>query len=324
VDLSIVLITCDRPRSVAGTLSALSRLDVPADADCELLIVNNGPAPLERVAEEPRHIAVRRLHEPRRGKSRALNLAIRSAAGSILLFLDDDVRPPREWLEAMCKPIRSGRAAVVVGGVGIPSHLQRSWMSPQHRALMGSTELHRADDPDLLGGNLAVAREVFTRIPEFDTELGPGALGFYDDTLFSFQVKQAGFPIASAFDVIAEHHFDESRLQRRAILEHAERKGRSLAYVKHHWAHHHVDDPMRRLTLDFLRLMKWRIKKRAERRDEGLADWEMNLLSSTYFYRQYLIERKRPRNYDKFGLVKLTHSTGRQPAGTPVQTGARA
>ncbi len=42
---------------------------------------------------------------------------------------------------------------------------------------------------------------------------------------------------------------------------------------------------------------------------EGMAEWEMGLLSDLGFCQQYLKECKRARNYQKYGLVKLTNLT---------------
>ena len=70
---------------------------------------------------------------------------------------------------------------------------------------MASTELLSAEAPEyLVGANMALSREVFAKVPGFDPELGPGALGFYDDTLLGWQLQEAGYTIGSAFDVVVE------------------------------------------------------------------------------------------------------------------------
>ena len=53
-----------------------------------------------------------------------------------------------------------------------------------------------AGDFDLTGANMAFARRVLDKVPGFDRELGPGGLGFCDDTLFSLQLRTAGFRLA--------------------------------------------------------------------------------------------------------------------------------
>ena len=55
------------------------------------------------------------LREPRSGKSRALNRGLREAKGEVLLFTDDDLRFPRQWIEPMMAPILAGEADAVAG-----------------------------------------------------------------------------------------------------------------------------------------------------------------------------------------------------------------
>jgi hypothetical protein len=176
---------------------------------------------------------------------------------------------------------------------------------------MASTDYLDPDEPDyMVGANMAFSREVLERVPAFDTELGPGALGFHDESLFSLQLKRAGYRIVSAFDVTVEHHFDESRLLRESFLDTARRMGRSSAYLAHHWEHEEVGHPRLQLALARLRLAKWRRQRRGEfRGPEGMPEWEMVLLKQFYFYRHYLVERRRPRNYERHGLVKLNRGT---------------
>ena len=74
-------------------------------------------------------------------------------------------------------------------------------------------------------------------------ELGPGALGFWEDSLFSLQLKRAGYRFAFAADAIVEHHFDADRLSRSSFLDRAAKEGRSRAYIAHHWEHRTLSSP---------------------------------------------------------------------------------
>jgi hypothetical protein len=54
--------------------------------------------------------------------------------------------------------------------------------------------------------------------------------------------------------------------------------------------------------------MKLKIYRAIRRRDlavQVLPLWEERALYHYYFTAQYLLESKRPRNYERFGLVKL-------------------
>jgi len=312
MDVTIAICTYNHSASLRETLQALASSRVPENLDCELVIVDN--ASTDQTAEvirsyKPGNLPVRYIYEARRGQCFARNAAIASARGDVILFTDDDVRVPQNWIEGMCSPLLTGAVHAVAGGVKVAPHLQRPWMEWIHRAWLASTDYINMDEPpSMVGANMAFRKKVFERVPMFDTELGPGALGFHDESLFSFQLKEAGYRIVSAFDVVVEHHFDESRLLRSSFFDSARKMGRSSAYLAHHWEHQTISHPLLRLALWRLRLIKWGWQRRRERMGaEGMPEWEVMMLWKYYFYRYYLTEHKRPRNYDKHGLVKLKH-----------------
>ena len=140
--------------------------------------------------------------------------------------------------------------------------------------------------------------------------LPSGALGFWDEALFSRQLLAAGYQMVSAPRAVVEHHFHEDRLTHRAFLDRATKEGRSLAYVSWHWGHDPYDSQARfkarkkRLKLALLRMLR----NRDARRAEGCAEWEIQIVKSAAYFEHYAIEQQRPRNYSKEGLVKLSPS----------------
>lgn len=314
VDVTIAICTYNHCESLRLTLKAIRHVRVPESLRCELLIVDN--ASTDRTAEvaqscQPDNLPSRYIYEARQGKCFAQNAAIAEASGDIILFTDDDVRPPQNWIEKMCAPLLSGKAHAVAGGVKIAPHLERPWMGWMHKAWLASTDYLDPDDPSsMVGANMAFSKEVLKKVPGFDTELGPGALGFHDESLFSAQLGRAGYRIVSAFDVVVEHHFDESRLLRASFLDTAQKMGRSSAYWAYHWEHETVSHPLWQLILWRLRLIKWRYQRRDDWMSaEGMPEWEMFMLSKYFFYQRYMIEQRRARNYDKHGLIKTTLSS---------------
>ena len=317
MDVSIAICTYNHRDSLRLTLDAVGRARLPRGLRCELIVIDNastdGTAELVKGYGLDNGLAVVYLFEPRQGQCFARNAGLAAARGRFILFTDDDVRPPADWVEGMCAPLLAGRAEAVAGGVRIAPHLVRPWMGWRQRAWLASTDSIDAAAPDrMVGANMAFSKEVLAKVPAFDTELGPGASGFYDETLFTFQLREAGFRVAPALDVTVEHHFDESRLRRASFLDAARKLGRSRAYFSHHWEHREVPGPRRELALARLRLAKWRARRWREwRGGEGMPDWEMALLEQAHFLRHYLAERERPRNYARRGLVKV----GRAPGG---------
>ena len=312
MDITIAVFTFNRARSLTHTLQALREVRIPAGATCELLVVDN--ASTDRTPElidsfAMPHMKIRRILERRRGVAHSRNTAIRESSGRVLAFLDDDVRPKPDWLERISEPILIGAADAVAGAVKIPSSLERSWMTPKHRAWLASTEQLDSVKPEyIVSANMAFSRAVINKVPSFDTELGPGALGLYEDTLFSWQLREAGYRIVSRFDAIVEHHFDDSRLSRSAFLAAAECRGRCLAYLKHHWKQEPVSGSWHKLAMRFLELSKRRFaSSHANKVNEGISEVEMDLVQDFYFYKQYLAEKRNPLKYTKRGLVKLVN-----------------
>jgi GT2 family glycosyltransferase len=309
---SILVCTRDRAASLAATLAALGRLEVPADTPAELVVVDNASTDTtpEVVAACRLGFPVRTVHEPRPGVARARNAGLAAARGDILLFLDDDVRPPPHWLVAMTRPILAGTADAVAGGVRLAPDLRRPWMEPLHTAWLAETHFLDTRAPgEMVSASMAFARRVLDAVPGFDPELGPGALGQGEDSLFSWQLLHAGFRIAAVLEVEVEHHPEPARLLREAFRATATRRGRTMAYQKHHWEHTDVPAPRLRWMRQAVRLARFRRAHRAAcAAREGMPPWEMLALERLAFLRHWPAERRRPRNYERFGLVKRVAS----------------
>ena len=239
--ISIIICTRDRADSLEATLASLAQVGVPSSLTAELLLVDNGSTDrTAALAEYPMpNMSVRYLHDARPGKARACNGALRAARGEILAFTDDDLRFPQNWLETLCAPILENRADLVQGGIRWSDEL-RARLAPGSEYLMEkitSTGHKTADDlrDELIGANMAFRRAVFESVGHFDEALGPGALGFGEDTLFGWQALRRGFRKVNVLEVEVEHHFSSDRLTRKALLEIARRKGESGAYIARYW-----------------------------------------------------------------------------------------
>ena len=319
-NVSIVICTRNRAESLRQTLESIARVEKPKYLSVELIVVDNGST--DATASVARDInlpglPVRYVLESRPGLSFARNAGIATAAGDFILFCDDDVRPSSTWLAGMCAKLLSGKAEAVAGGITIAPALVRPWMTLYLRAVLASTESLDPDSPGrLIGANMAVSRGVFSRIPLFDSELGAGALGYGEETLFASQLLAAGFRIAGALNADVEHHFDPSRLSRRALLSAADKSGRSEAYKAWHWSHEipepcdHSFGSYRRDARMWAKLVRHRI---ADRRDPCVptTDWEFQQVKSIAFRRQLRIEMQRPRQYERRGLMKVSPHHGR-------------
>lgn len=308
-NVSILICTHNRAPYLTRTLESLGAIKIPKNLRAELIVVDNASTDATLAVVQRcgiRNMEVRTVSEPQPGKARACNTGITASRGEILIFTDDDVLVPRDWLAEMCQPILDGRAEAVSGAVIIPPNLTRPWMSDFHRGWMGSTEGFDEQDIDnMVGGNMACHRNVFERVPALDSDLGPGMLGYHEEALFTWQLKLAGFRIRFLPHVIVEHHFPETRLTRDSMLDSAMRAGRSSGYIAHHWEHRSIRRPLMRWGRALIRLLYWRLRRFGFYAPKDRSPrWEMEMVMDVSYFRQYMNERKRRRFYKALGLIK--------------------
>lgn len=312
--VSILICTKDRAPALRDTLSSLARVVVPAGWTVELLVVDNGSRDgTQEVIQSARfRFGTPRIEfEPFPGVASARNRCLKEATGEVLLWTDDDVRLPPDWIEGMVTPIQQGRMDAVAGGVRLAFGRNRAWMGKCIRSWLASTEgLSEGRPGRMIGANMAFHRRVLEAKLRFDTALGPGALGMGEETLFSYQMERAGFVIGSAFDVVVEHAFDCGRLCPAGLGRLAYSMGRSEAYIAHHW--HGVDatDAFRKRADAFLRLAYWRCRARVQRSvPPGLLEGELQALARVHYWRFLSQIRASPRKYAR-ELTRQIESTG--------------
>jgi len=303
--VSIIICTRNRADSLKPTLESIGNSIVPPEWNAELLIVDNGSTDHTRDvvdAAQLNNLSLRYVKEPKTGQAYARDTGLKETSGQIILFTDDDVRIPLDWIEGMCRPILDGEADAVAGGVAFPPDLASALAQPpffSRRGWFASTE---ELDPNLptrmVGANMSFHRRVLDRVPGFDLELGPGALGFHDETLFSWQLHEAGYNIVGALNVVVEHHFDRNRVSRQGILDLARKFGRSDAFTFHHWEH----QKLRRVLPKLARCHFYRVWTRCSEwlgksADSLVTEQVIRAEQDLAFYREYIVQRQRPRKY---------------------------
>jgi len=291
-------------------MESIGKASVPEGWIVELLVVDNGSTDHTRaVANDARlsNANVRYVSEPLAGLSNARNTGLRESTGEIILFSDDDVRVPWNWIEGMCQPIIDGAADAVAGGVAFPvgyASVLSQPMFSSRRNWFASTEALDRDSPgQMVGANMGFHRRVLDRVPKFDVELGAGALGFGEESLFSLQLLAAGFKIVGALDIVVEHHFDLSRLTSATLIDSARKKGRSHAFIFHHWEHKRSRLAVPRLILCHLRRLRARFFDRDKGNvEDSISDEALNLEKELAFCREYIVQRRRGFKYVSHGI----------------------
>jgi glycosyltransferase involved in cell wall biosynthesis len=308
---TIIVCTRNRAEHLKATLGSIGKLLIPNNLAVNFLLVDN--ASTDRTPEVIRNCGVQNmpmlcLREPRLGLVHARNLGLANATGDYLLWTDDDVSVPSDWISRMTEPLLAGSADAVSGRIRMARRLERPWMKRTHYFRLADNRFRTSLDLSLVGANMAFVRRVLDTVPQFDSELGPGGLGQRDDTLFSQQVTLAGFRICQV-DCEVEHNFETERLRRGAWLRHGEASGRSAALIRFHWEHSPLS--LARLKLGFWKtaLLVYRALHPFDRlKREGCGRGEIRIVEQIAFYAYFLKIKDAPYKYEKFGLRPLDSS----------------
>jgi len=136
----------------------------------------------------------------------------------------------------MCQQIRSGQADAVQGGVVPAPYLCRPWLSGIYADALAIVTARAGEATEgLIGANMAFGRHVLGSVPQFETELGAGASGLGEDSLFAAQLVRAGLRIRFAEGGCVEHHFGEERLSSAYFLRWATVFGFCSALIDVRW-----------------------------------------------------------------------------------------
>lgn len=308
LSVSVIVTTRNHASALRQTLETLGKVKIAKDCQAELIVVDNAStddtAAILRTAKFA-NLKAKYLYEPTKGKSNALNTALGQAQGEYILFTDDDVLVSEDWVERMIQTFIEHQADAVVGKIVLAEDLARTWLSPLQKWWLAAPDDQLDENVELIGANMGFRRSVLKQVPRFDPELGPGKLGFGEETLFGKQLLEAGFKIKYAPKAMVIHRPDESRLRRRDWLNTARKKGHQEAYFLYHWEHDDIQAPRLKWLRYLLKLHLRRILQRPVPLDsEGVSAWEMNYVRYMETFRRFCRERRRPRNYARRGLNK--------------------
>jgi len=237
---SVVIATHARPDALARLLASLapqtaSTADEPPR---EILVAENGgPLPSALLGTAP---PLKHLHDPRPGKCRIQNAAIRQARGDIIVCLDDDLVAAPDYLDeverffaehpefaAMKGRIRAAEDPAAKVGVEAVPWLDLPIVDHGEEVI---------EVRGVLGANMAFRASALARVGLFDERLGPGACGHEEETEMSARLVRAGFRIGYAPRTLVYHDVDPARADRARFLRIARERGRCRMIHESHRA----------------------------------------------------------------------------------------
>jgi glucosyl-dolichyl phosphate glucuronosyltransferase len=215
-DITVVVATRNRALMLEGLLKTLQcqRLD---GSILQVIIVNNGSTDdTEAVLARDWGLNMICLREPVAGKSRALNRALPEIAGGLVVFTDDDVTAPDEWLLSLLRAReRHASATVFCGPIipqfppGTPTWLQQHPLCTALFAQFTPDVPEGVLPPDMLpfGPNLAVQSSAM-RTLAYRLELGPSQENgpmVGEDTDFALRLRAQGEDILYVPGALVNH-----------------------------------------------------------------------------------------------------------------------
>jgi glucosyl-dolichyl phosphate glucuronosyltransferase len=195
-EISIIIATRNRCRSLRDVLEDLLRMNTGGLSYEIIVSDNNSTDQTKEVVREyqsklPGRIVY--LFEPKRGKSFAINHALRHANGEILFFIDDDTRIAPDWLVNL-RECFIKYSCDVVGGRVLPLFNAQTpqWIKDNSDQLFGpvvhydyGTEDRLYDPSEMrqfVGCNMAIKKSILRECGGFRVDMGPGQGFIGEDT----------------------------------------------------------------------------------------------------------------------------------------------
>jgi glucosyl-dolichyl phosphate glucuronosyltransferase len=242
--LSASVIVCayteERWPQIDMALGSVARQTVPP---CQVIVVaDNSTALYKRLdAEYPDFDVVYNEFQP--GLSGARNTGVKHAAGEVVVFLDDDARAERDWIEKLLTPYKD-ESVVGVGGLVLADWGSMSrpiWLPDEFLWVVGCSYKGlpetRAWIRNPIGANMSFRRSAFDRAGLFNPAIGRNAGDARprgcEETEFSIRLLEMwpGSHIIYEPGAVVHHHVDRSRRTWRYFLGRCFAEGYSKAHV---------------------------------------------------------------------------------------------
>lgn len=183
--LTVAICTHSRYAALGNSVDALLASRGFAQADCELLVIDNTPPSMRQALPLPERADVRAMVCDTQGLSHARNHAVRHSHGEIITFLDDDALVCDDWCEHILSRMAGGGDLLAVGGKVAPQYDGAAMPAWYDDSLAGHLScIDWSPTPRFLragewvvGANLTLRRSVFETYGLFDTDLGRRGAG---------------------------------------------------------------------------------------------------------------------------------------------------
>ncbi len=217
MEISVVLVTCDRAEQMRSAVCSLLAQNLDARWSYELVVVDDG-------SSDPTAAVLRGLHASAPvpmlvlrteglGVPAARNLGARAARGRWMACFDDDQIASPDWLQQLRQAATQTRSRCVGGALALQLPAGAPPLGPRARRLLGE---HLLSDRMIryprrwlpASNNALIDLELFFAVGSFDESFAQGG----SDTDLFRRVRHAGEPIWFEPTAYAQHVIPPQRL----------------------------------------------------------------------------------------------------------------
>ncbi|RKY56214.1 MAG: hypothetical protein DRP89_01805 [Candidatus Neomarinimicrobiota bacterium] len=207
MSVSVIIPVYNAEKTIVQTLKGLEN---QTRKDFEVVIVDDGSTDnsSKSVTEfkNQSELSIKLIHQENSGPANARNLGVRYSKGDIIIFLDSDCIPPKNWVEEMVKPL-SGK--IVGCNCGYRVKNKESLIAryidyeiaKRHERLIGKSI-------DTIGTySASLIKNIFNKTGGFDTQYRAASGEDFD---LAFNIRRMGYNLVFTDKTFVYHYHPDS------------------------------------------------------------------------------------------------------------------
>ena len=242
--LTVVMSTFNGSERLRETLESMRNLRVP-ERGWKLIIVDNASTDNSKdiISAYSGTLPLTAMYCAKRGKNAALNMAIPEFEGDLIVFADDDIIVPEDWLVKFLELAVAHPEYTVFGSRIVPR-----WPSPPGEDILQGISLgeafaiHDHTIPDgpvksgtIWGPSMAVRAGIFHEGLRFDESIGPSKGSYIpgSESSFNRMLELQGHKFYFSNSSVVQHQIRPEQLTVKWIKERAFKFGKARVYWSH-------------------------------------------------------------------------------------------
>lgn len=205
--ISIIIPMYNSKKTIIQTLKGF---EDQTNNDFEIIIVDDGSTDdssgLITQYKDQSELIIKLLSQKNSGPAKARNLGVKHSQGEIIIFLDSDCIPPRNWVEKMVEPLNEKIVGCncgykVIKKESLIARYVDYEIAKRHEKLIGR-------NIDTIGTySASFKKNIFEDIGGFDTKYSDAS---GEDFNFAFDIRKKGYDLFFTDKTFVYHHHPDS------------------------------------------------------------------------------------------------------------------